>query len=247
MSGRTSKPPTGRRSRDETIDLFRACAAKLDRTPGEGEFEKMCGISRKDVRHHFWIGGYTELAEAAGLQPNTLTQRFDDDLVFDDYAKICLHIGRIPSETQVRGATRELRTKTSTVYSRFAGGVAEFQERFRQWLETRSPQLQEIGDFDGWHAPKSPNGAGNSLPTGRAEPWLHPFLPASLQFLDVLARGDRPPFDPSEQPVATIFERRTADAFRCLGFEISQLVLLRHKPLRPCVCSMWSAAGWAAR
>jgi hypothetical protein len=48
-------------------------------------------------------------------------------------------------------------------------------------------------------------------------------LPASLQYLDVLARGDRPPFDLSEQPVSTIFERRTADAFRSLGFEISQL------------------------
>lgn len=48
-------------------------------------------------------------------------------------------------------------------------------------------------------------------------------MPASLQYLDVLARGDRPPFDLSEQPVSTIFERRTADAFRSLGFEISQL------------------------
>src|SRR5206468_1613211 len=35
--------------------------------------------------------------------------------------------------------------------------------------------------------------------------------------------GERPPFEPGEQPVATMFERRTADAFRCLGFEISQL------------------------
>jgi hypothetical protein len=41
--------------------------------------------------------------------------------------------------------------------------------------------------------------------------------------LDVLARGNRPPFDPSDQPIPTIFERRTADAFRCLDFEISQL------------------------
>jgi hypothetical protein len=41
--------------------------------------------------------------------------------------------------------------------------------------------------------------------------------------LDVLARGDRPPFDLSERPISTIFERRTAEAFRCLGFEISQL------------------------
>jgi hypothetical protein len=57
----------------------------------------------------------------------------------------------------------------------------------------------------------------------RPEPWFHPFLPASLQYLDVLARGDRPPFDPSDQSISTIFERRTADAFRSLGFEISQL------------------------
>jgi hypothetical protein len=28
---------------------------------------------------------------------------------------------------------------------------------------------------------------------------------------------------------------------------VGGLVLLRHKPLRACVCSMWSAAGWAAR
>jgi hypothetical protein len=182
----------------------------------------MCGIPRKVVRHHFWKGGYSELAEAAGLQPNTLTQRFEDAEVFEDYAKICLHIGRIPSETQLRGATRELRTKTSTVHSRFVGGIAEFQERFRQWLGAQPSEQQKILDFDGWHTPKTLNGIGGSLPAVRAEPWLHPFLPASLQYLDVLARGDRPPFDPSDQSIPTIFERRTADAFRCLGFEISQ-------------------------
>ncbi|MGA7711364.1 MAG: hypothetical protein WCA81_05645, partial [Rhizomicrobium sp.] len=214
MSSGISRLSTRRRTREEVIDLFRACAAKLDRTPGEAEFEKLCGIPRKDVRHYFWKGGYTELAKAAGLQPNTLMQRFEDDEVFDDYAKICLHIGRIPSETQLRGATRELRTKTSTVYSRFAGGIAEFQEGFRQWLGTQPPERWNIVAFDGWHTPRTLNGVGGNLPVVRAEPWLHPFLPASLQYLDVLARGDRPPFDPSDQSIPTIFERRTADAFR---------------------------------
>ncbi|HVZ09731.1 hypothetical protein [Rhodopila sp.] len=123
MASSTSRVSTRRRTREEVIELFRACAAKLDRTPGEAEFDKMCGIPRKDVRHHFWKGGYSELAEAAGLQPNTLTQRFEDAEVFEDYAKVCVHIGRVPSETQLRGATRELRTKTSTVYSRFVGGI----------------------------------------------------------------------------------------------------------------------------
>lgn len=222
MTSSTSRVSTRRRTREEVIELFRACAAKLHRTPGEAEFEKMCGIPRKDVRHRFWKGGYSELAASAGLQPNTLTQRFEDAAVFQDYAKVCLHIGRIPSETQLRGATREFRTKTSTVYLRFAGGIAEFQERFRQWLGTQPSEQQKILDLDGWHTPRTPNGVGASLPAARPEPWLHPFLPASLQYLDVLARGDRPPFDPNDQSIPTIFERRTADAFRCLGFEISQ-------------------------
>ncbi len=124
---------------------------------------------------------------------------------------------------QLRGATRELGTKTWSVKSRFSGGVAEFQERFRHWLATQPPEKRKIVDFDGWHTPRTLNGMGGNLPSGQAEPSFHPFLPASLQYLDVLARGDRPPFDPGDQSLSTIFERRTADAFRCLGFEISQL------------------------
>lgn len=57
-------------------------------------------VSETDIRRHFWKSGYTELAEAASLPANTLTQRFEDDQVFEDHAKICLHIGRIPSEVR---------------------------------------------------------------------------------------------------------------------------------------------------
>ena len=54
--------------------------------------------------------------------------------------------------------------------------------------------------------------------------------------------------------------RMVALALRRIGFQTAilesnlgreklndALVLLRHKPLRPCVGSMWSAAGWTAR
>jgi len=41
-----------------------------------------------------------------------------------------------------------------------------------------------------------------------------------------------------------VIDRTEAES---LFHRVSPLVLLRHKPLRPCVCSMWSAAGWAAR
>src|SRR5207302_6127493 len=44
-----------------------------------------------------------------------------------------------------------------------------------------------------------------------------------LQYLEALARGELPPFEQPNVAVTTLFERRTADAFRCLGFEMQQL------------------------
>jgi hypothetical protein len=219
-----NKTSARRPSREEIVDLFRACAAKNDgKAPGKELFQKTCGITSAQVKYHFWKGGYTELAQEAGLKPNLFQQvRLDDDQVFSDYAKICLHIQSVPNERQLRGAQRELGTRTHTVGTRFEGGLEEFQQRFRQWLSAQQPELRIILDFTGWRTSKLDGDAGTPS-TARGEPFFHPFLPASLQYLDVLARGDRPPFDLSEQPISTIFERRTADAFRCLGFEISQL------------------------
>ena len=227
-----SKPPRASRSearritREDIVDLFRACAAKNDgKTPGKLLFEKLTGVTEKDVNRHFWRLGYTELAQEAGLPPNTFQPRLEDDEVFEDYAKICLHVGQIPNHRQLAGAQRDLETRTHSVPNRFEGGITEFQQRFRQWLQKGSPHLLAILDFEGWRAPPPPSNQVNAESTiaARVEPHLHPFLPALLQYLDVLARGERPPFDYSEQPISTIFERRTADAFRCLGFEISAL------------------------
>lgn len=50
-----------------------------------------------------------------------------------------------------------------------------------------------------------------------------PFLPSSLQCLDVLARGEMPSCESSDLSVSTLFERRTADAFQSLGFEMQPL------------------------
>jgi hypothetical protein len=58
MSG-ASKTSTRRPSREEIVDLFRACAAKNDGVaPGKGLFQKTCGITKSQVKYHFWKGGY---------------------------------------------------------------------------------------------------------------------------------------------------------------------------------------------
>src|SRR5208282_4358692 len=113
-------------------------------------------------------------------------------------------------------------TKTHTAYKRF-GNNREFHTRFYQWLQSAPPELRSIAQFSGWSF-AAPAGDQPAALTNRSLfPGRRPFLPASLQYLDVLARGEPLQFESSDLAAATLFERRTADAFRCLGFEISSL------------------------
>jgi hypothetical protein len=84
----------------------------------------------------------------------------------------------------------------------------------------QGPQpLMHSGEF----AQQASNRDHQSSPSRRTTPTpgIHPFLPHCLQYLDVLARGGRAPFETSDLTVSTLFERRTADAFRGLGFEVT--------------------------
>jgi hypothetical protein len=90
---RSDSTSARRPNREEIVDLFRACAAKNGgKAPGIALFQKICGITQAQVKYHFWKSGYTELADAAGLQPNLLQSRLDDAEVFIDYAQICLYV-----------------------------------------------------------------------------------------------------------------------------------------------------------
>ncbi|HLZ51743.1 MAG TPA: hypothetical protein VKP61_13410 [Candidatus Acidoferrum sp.] len=81
-----------------------------------------------------------------------------------------------------------------------------------------------ILQFDGWRLEAEQEDLTAGLTTDfRLAPAFHPFLPALLQYFDTLARGEPPPFESNEPNVSTLFEKRTADAFRCLGFEVSSL------------------------
>lgn len=156
-------------------------------------------------------------------QPNELQAKLSDEVVFQDFARVCQHLGKIPTNTELRIAQRELGTKTHTVYKRFRN-IEEFHARFYTWLQGSPPELKPILTFGGWSLAGPINGPHPDTSTNNSQhPGLRPFLPASLQYLNVLARGERPPFESSDLGVSTAFERRTADAFRCLGFEISSL------------------------
>lgn len=210
-----------RRTRDEILEAFRACQAKIGKAPGRELFEKLTGIKGSEVAY-YWPRHSALVAEAGG-QPNRLQSRLPDDLVFSDYARVCLHLRKIPSLAELNIVQRELGAKTHTVDTRFRGGLGEFRRRFREWLEGAPVEFKPILEFEGWNTARGGARRLDGIIAPRAQPAFHPFLPASLQYLEALARGERPPFEASDAAPSILFERRVADAFRCLGFEVTDL------------------------
>ena len=179
-------------------------------------FCKMTGVKESEVSY-YWPTR-SALAKKAGATANKFDNRLPDETVFRKYARICLHLGKIPTRGELLIAQRELGAKTSTVKkSRRREGVrcpfSTMASNYRAGTTTDP-------DYDWWRLANRDHQSRPSRGTTPA-PGFHPFLPQCLQYLDVLARGEQVPFETSDLSLSTLFERRTADAFRCLGFEIS--------------------------
>ena len=208
-----------RHTKEEILELYKACQAKLGEPPGIERFCKMAKLKPSEI--NFYWPRPTALTKEAGATPNEFGSKLPDKVVFQDYARVCLGLGKIPAQNELRIAQRELETKTHTVYTRH-GDIYAFQDRFRTWVEgSTEEELKAILQFDGWARVKS--GRASEAFSTKVPPQLNPFLPASLQYLEVLARGEMPPYESSDLNVSTLFERRTADAFRSLGFEMRPL------------------------
>lgn len=203
--------------------MFRALMTELGRPPGKGTLLKRAGIKESEILY-YWPRP-TELAiEAGATAPNEMQLAVSDSDVFADFAKVCIHLGKIPTGAETRIATRTLQTRTHTVAKRF-GTLQAFVQRFREWIEAQTdPKLRALLDLAGWDRPSTKlTSTRSAVARGGPPPPIRPFLPAGLQWLEVLARGDRPEFEDATAPVSLLFERRVGDAFRCLGFDVRQL------------------------
>src|SRR5260221_7281672 len=130
-----------RRSRQEILDLFKACIAKSGRTLGVRSFCKATGVKPSEVTY-YWPR-HSALIEEAGSERTDYNVRLSDEVVFGDYARVCLHLHKIPTPIELRIAQRELKTRTHTVYTR-DGTILNFQEKFRSSLGGSSQSLSAI-------------------------------------------------------------------------------------------------------
>lgn len=205
-----------RLSREEILERFRACVHKLGRAPGMARFCKTAHVTQADVFYYWPRLG--DLAKEVGAAPNRFNTAMPETELFTDFARVCLHLGKIPNRNELRIATRELGTRTHNAFERF-GTTSAFDARFRDWLGTGPGEFQGILSFPGWQR----TGRTKAAPSSQRVYPFAPFLPAGLQYLDALARGELSPHDREGEPVHVLFERKCGDAFRALGFEVMQL------------------------
>lgn len=191
---------------------------KLGAPPGRQRFCKATGLTPGEI-NYYWPR-FTDLTADAGWTPNQQQAPMPDEELFREYAKVCTHLGKIPTRAELRITQRALGTRTHMVYTRF-GSVYTFDERFRSWLtEQPDESLRSLLELPGWERK-----TWKAMPAKPATtlPLVHPFLPACLQYLDALARGQLPPNEPAGANASTLFERRCADGLRALGFEVQSL------------------------
>jgi len=205
-----------RPSREEILESYRACEKKLGKPPGLSLFCKTSGISQADVFYYWPTIGH--LTREVGSTPNQFITAMPEDELFSEYARVCLHLKKVPSRNELRIATRELNTRTHIVYGRFKT-ISEFDQRFQQWLSGKPDDLKIILSFPGWRN-KSLIKNNAVKPVFLA---IHPFLPSGLQYLDMLSRGEMPQNESSDLSLNVLFERKCGDAFQALGFDVKHL------------------------
>lgn len=202
-----------RLSKTEITGRFDVSCQKLGKTPGFALFCKTARIKKSDIEY-YWPR-FSDFVKECGGKPQGWIAKIPDEELFREYVKVCLHLKKLPTSNELRIATRELKTRTHTIKN-----LLGFDIRFKKWLETQTDESKQILAFPGWN--RQGRVAKKEAKTSNTFTF-YPYLPACLQNLDVLARGEMPLGEKQDQSAAILFEQRCADAFRCLGFGIEPL------------------------
>jgi len=199
------------------LKQYRALYKKLGRTPGIKLFSTMTNIRKRDV-YYYWTY-FDDLVREAGATPNRIPTALTDDEILRAYARVCLHLGKLPGQLELHRTAREIGARVYSLYDRF-GPIAEFDRVFRQWLLEAPEEFKPILAMPGWRRKGS-----NLQPALPAAPGLpeRPWLPGILRDLEALARQEMPA-QVTKQPWAVgTFDARCAQAFQALGFRTEAL------------------------
>jgi len=125
-----------RRTREEVLNVFQACQAKVGKPPGREVFLKLSGLKATEI-DYYWPR-YSELLKEAGAQPNEFQLKLPDEDVFQDYAKVCLHLRKLPTHKELRIAKENSKRERIAFTSDLAvlkSSVQDFVVGYRSRLQ----------------------------------------------------------------------------------------------------------------
>ena len=110
--------------RREILEAIRETAATNDGKPlGRNRFEQVTGITDYDIGR-FWAR-WGDAVREAGLEPNTLNQRFDEDELLERYVELVATLGHVPTNAELRlQREREPTFPNAKVFQRFGSKAA---------------------------------------------------------------------------------------------------------------------------
>lgn len=130
-------------SREQVLSEIRRLAAENGGKPlGRGRFERETGIREADWLGRYWAR-WSDAIREAGLEPNQLQGRLDDEAVLEQLALETRRLGRLPTFAELKMRRREdANFPSAGVFERF-GPKATLPSRLFEHCQ-QQPELADV-------------------------------------------------------------------------------------------------------
>ncbi len=131
-------------TREHIIDEIKRVAAENGgKSPGRKLFENTTGIREGEWFGVFWPRWSDALA-AAGLKPNKKSAKLSTQLVLEEFARIVKHLGKIPTNPEIRMYAREHELQIGhEAFSKHFGSKGGLLKAFAEWVRSR-PEMSDL-------------------------------------------------------------------------------------------------------
>jgi len=223
----TRTDPNNRR--DEVLAAIREHFERTGEVLGTG-----LAVSKYHLPEAIWKGDvwprWGDAIREAGLPPNAMTVRLDDDAMLKRLAELVRELGRMPAPADIRHRSRsEPEFPSPDAFKDHFGLMGEIKRALAVWARSR-PDWQDVAAVAEAAANahcSTPRRLVDRPPDLEADmgPLSDSFVPAVIGSLSQLARGDASlvSLHVDAKRLQVEFENRVGVAFRLLGFDVEPL------------------------
>lgn len=123
--------------KEKIILEIQKIANELGTSPGQKTFANSTGITEKEWKGVYWARWGDALRDA-GLAPNTLQERYNDDFLLKRYCDATRHFGKAPTKAELRMHSKTVDAFPSyTTMQKHFGTFANLRAKARSWASLK--------------------------------------------------------------------------------------------------------------